>query len=57
MSMDRTKSKLLQKAFHEVKHNEPGVVAKTRKKKGPKAAQKQKIAIAMSKARQAGADV
>lgn len=57
MSMDRTKSKLLQRAFHEVKHNEPRAVAATRRKKGSKAAQKQKIAIALSKARRAGADV
>lgn len=57
MSMDKTKSKLLQRAFHEVKHNEPRIVGKTRKKKGSKAAQRQKIAIALSKAREAGANV
>ena len=37
-------------AFKEVYEDEPAVVAKTRKKKGAKAAQKQKIAIALSKA-------
>lgn len=35
----------------EVMHDEPSVVAKTRRKKGVKAAQKQKVAIAYSKAR------
>lgn len=44
----------LRTAFHEVKHNEPKVVAKTRRKKGAKAARKQKIAIALSKARRKG---
>jgi len=44
-------------AFHEVSENEPAIVAKTRKKKGPAQARKQKVAIALSKARQAGAKV
>lgn len=38
-------------AAHEMKHDEPAIVAKTRKKKGKKAARKQKIAIMLSKAR------
>lgn len=38
-------------AFHEVKHNPPAIVAKTRKKKGAKRARAQEIAIALSKAR------
>ncbi len=38
-------------AFREVNRNEPKIVAKTRRKKGAKAAQKQKVAIALSKAR------
>ena len=41
-------------AFHEVEEDEPGVVATTRRKKGAKAARKQKVAIALSKARRAG---
>jgi len=41
----------LKRAFHEVKHNEPKIVAKTRRKKGAKAARRQKISIALSKAR------
>ena len=41
-------------AFHEVEDDEPAVVATTRRKKGAKAARKQKVAIALSKARRAG---
>ena len=44
-------------AFHEVMHNEPAVVGKTRRKKGKAAARKQKVAIALSKARRRGAKV
>jgi hypothetical protein len=51
MGMGPVKEKLLKKAFHEVKHNEPSIVGKTRRKKGEKAAEKQKVAIALSKAR------
>ena len=47
----------VEQAFHEVKHNEPAVVAETREKKGEEAAEKQKVAIALSKARAAGADI
>ena len=39
------------RAFREVKRNEPKIVAKTRRKKGKAAARKQKVAIALSKAR------
>lgn len=38
-------------AFREVFKNEPKIVAKTRRKKGAKAAHAQKVAIALSKAR------
>lgn len=58
--MARKKSKTRKKteaAFHEVAHNEPAAVAKTRKKKGKAAARKQEIAIALSKARRAGAHI
>lgn len=51
------KSAILQRAFHEVTENEPAVVGKTRKKKGSATARKQKVAIALSKARQAGAHI
>lgn len=41
-------------AFREVHADEPGIVAKTRRKKGARAAERQRTAIALSKARQAG---
>ena len=42
-------------AFREVYANEPAVVGDTRAKFGAKRAQRQKVAIALSKARRAGA--
>lgn len=47
--MDKRKAKLAM-AFHEMKHNPPSVLAKTKKKKGANQARKQAIAIALSKA-------
>lgn len=47
----------VERAFHEIKHNPPAVLAQTRKKEGAGMARKQAIAIALSKARAAGADV
>ena len=41
----------LKRAMSEVMHNEPRAVAKTRAKKGAKAARKQAVAIGHSKAR------
>lgn len=41
----------LRRAFSEVKRNEPKIVAKTRRKKGAKAANRQKTAIALAKSR------
>lgn len=41
----------LERAGHELKQNPPRVLAKTRKKHGAKAANKQRIAIMFSKAR------
>lgn len=49
--------KKVERAFSEVKANEPAIVAQTRRKKGAEAARKQKIAIALSKARKAGAHI
>lgn len=40
----------LDQAFRELKKNPPKVLAKTKKKKGMKQANKQRVAIAMSKA-------
>jgi hypothetical protein len=47
----------LEAAGHELKHNPPKILAKTRRKKGKKAANKQRVAILLSKARRAGAKV
>lgn len=47
------KKSKLQSAFHELKKNPPSVLKETMKKKGSPAANKQRIAIAFSKARQA----
>ncbi len=50
----KSENQKVQKAFKEVKKNEPAIVGETRRKKGKKAAEKQKVAIALSKARRAG---
>lgn len=52
----KTKAKV-KAAFEEVNENEPAIVGKTRAKKGAAAAKKQKVAIALSKARAAGARI
>ncbi|HEY7233890.1 MAG TPA: hypothetical protein VH539_07055 [Gemmatimonadaceae bacterium] len=53
-----TKTEVLtQSAFHEVTHNPPKIVKNTRKKKGRSAAAKQRVAIALNKARAAGAHI
>lgn len=44
-------------AFSEVSANVPDSVKRTARTKGPKAAQRQKVAIALSKARKAGARI
>jgi hypothetical protein len=51
------KKGVLSRAFSEVFGNEPSIVAHTRKKFGKKRAKKQKVAIALSKARRAGAHI
>ncbi len=54
----KTKSeKILKKVGHELKVNPPRVLAKTKAKKGEKQAQKQRVAILLSKARKAGAKI
>lgn len=51
----QTKTKrALKAAFHEVYHDTPHAVIQTTAKKGPVVAQKQRIAIALSKARAKG---
>ena len=49
--------RLKNRAFHKVKHDPPKRVARTLRKKGKKAAQKQTVAIALSKARAKGARI
>lgn len=44
-------------AFTEIKKNPPKILAKTKKKKGAAQANKQRVAIALSKAKKAGASV
>jgi hypothetical protein len=52
------KTKRLTKAAgHEIKVNPPKILAKTAAKSGAKQAAKQKVAIMLSKARSAGADI
>ena len=56
MKKKQTKTqRLVKSAFHEVFHNSPHVVTSTIAKKGAVRGQKQKIAIALNKARAAGA--
>jgi hypothetical protein len=49
--------KTLHRIGAELRDNPPRVLAKTRKKKGAKAAERQRRAILLSKARRAGAKV
>ena len=49
--------KTLESVGREMKNNPPRVLAKTRQKSGAKAANKQRIAILLSKARSKGARV
>ena len=56
MARNKTK-KTLQRIGKELKRNPPAVLAKTRRKKGKAAAERQRKAILLSKARKAGARV
>ena len=49
--------RLVRNAFREVTRNEPKAVKRTRRKKGARAAKKQRIAIALRKARRRGARI
>mgnify|MGYP001603789607 CR=1 FL=1 len=53
-SAKRMEDSVVQKIGHELKVNPPKVLVKTEKKKGKKAAEKQRIAILMNKARAYG---
>ena len=50
-------ARLIEAAGHEIKKNPPKILARTARKFGAKKAAKQKVAIMLSKARQAGANV
>jgi hypothetical protein len=56
-TMGGAKKSKLEKIGHELKVNPPRILAKTRAKKGAKRANKQRVAILLSKARRAGAKV
>lgn len=47
----------LASAFHEVSHNTPAIVKHTAKKYGKARAEKQRVAIALEKARKHGAKI
>ena len=51
---EHRENSILKKIAREMKKNPPAVLAKTEKKKGKKAAEKQRVAILLSKARKAG---
>lgn len=51
------KARIMSEVGREMKDNPPGALKKTRRKKGPKAAEKQRTAILLDKARRRGADV
>ena len=53
----RKGASIIQSVGRELKHNPPKILAKTRRKKGAKAAARQRTAILLSKARSRGADV
>ena len=48
---------ILKRVGHELKHNPPKILAKTRAKSGKAAADKQRKAILLSKARKRGARI
>ena len=49
--------RIVKAAFHEVHENQPKIVMHTIAKKGPEVGRKQKIAIALDKARRKGARI
>lgn len=54
---ERRKARILSDTGHELKRNPPKILAKTRRKKGAKAAERQRVAILLSKARARGTKV
>lgn len=54
---ERKGATILRSVGHELKVNPPKILAKTKRKKGAAAAEKQRTAILLSKARRRGAHV
>ena len=50
-------SRILSGIGEELRDNPPDILTKTRKKKGAAAADRQRVAILLNKAREAGADI
>ena len=58
MAKKSTKTaRILSDVGDEMKNNPPGILAKTRAKKGKDAAEKQRVAILLNKARRQGARI
>jgi len=58
MSKGKTRTAhILSSIGSEIKNNPPSILAKTRRKKGKGAAEKQRVAILLSKARRRGANI
>ena len=55
--MTKTGRSALEAAFKEIKVAPPRILANTRKKSGPVRANKQRVAIALNKARSSGANI
>lgn len=55
--MPRNGSEIIRTIGHELKVNPPKILARTRRKKGKAAADRQRTAILLSKAREAGARI
>ena len=57
MAKHRKTRGILKNVGHELKHNPPKILAKTRRKKGKAAAERQRKAILLNKARKRGARI
>lgn len=57
MAKQTRTARILSGIGEELKEDPPSILAKTRRKKGKKAANRQRTAILLSKAREAGANI
>lgn len=55
--MESRSARILHAVGTEMKHDPPAILAKTRREKGKKAANRQRVAILLNKARAAGAHI